>query len=121
MKQRRENTAPRRILLGSIALSLANAIAAAFGLSPALHRLTDIVVWPVLTVPIAGIGLCAIILVWINSFMTNRAGQLLYVIHIVLAPFGYQLIGLPYLAGLLIALAPMPLYFGLMALSQHHE
>ncbi|HRL22884.1 MAG TPA: hypothetical protein PLG97_12730 [Alcaligenes sp.] len=102
-------------------MSLTNSIAGAFGLGPTLSWATGHSFWVSVTTPLAFTGIGFLIFSWINSLMSNRSGMILYTLNLVFAPFGYGLLGLPYLLGLALAIAPMPLYFGTRWLSDLFE
>lgn len=104
---------PAIALFGAFALSLANCLAAAFGLAPALGWVTGLQLWGGVTVPLTLVGLGWLAYSWVNTLMGNRAGMAIYGVNLLLAPFGYGLIGLPWALGAVLALAPVPFYLGL--------
>lgn len=112
---------PTIALFGALFLSIANIIAGAFGLGPALTSVTGRPFWLSITTPLAFIGIGSLVFAWIESLMSSRAGMLIYALNVWLAPFGYELLGFPYTVGLTLAIAPMPLYFGLNWLASKFE
>ncbi|MCB5408660.1 hypothetical protein [Pseudogemmobacter faecipullorum] len=112
---------PALALAGSLILSLANIIAGAFGLRPALVSLTGLELPGLLLTPLALLAAAALILSWVNSLMSNRAGMGLYLGNALLAPFGYAQAGLPWPLGLALALAPIPFYRGISLLAGRGE
>ena len=108
---------PMIAVFGALFFSLANIVAGASGLGPALQGVTGLSLWPGLTAPLALLGMAALILWWLNGLFGNQAGMILYALNLVLAPFGYLLWGLPLWLGLGLAVAPLPFYHGLCWLS----
>ncbi|AZR94373.1 hypothetical protein BBB39_11695 [Bordetella trematum] len=104
---------PSIALFGSLTLSLANLIAAILGLAPALAWATGWNAPAIVAIPLAIAAYGWLIISWVNSLMSNRAGTVIYALNILLAPFGYAHAGLPYLLGLALALSPVPFYVGL--------
>ncbi|MGB3277515.1 MAG: hypothetical protein WBA82_15115 [Castellaniella sp.] len=109
---------PEVALFGASILSLVNILAGAFGLGPALTWATGLPFWMSITTPLAFVGIGFLIYSWINSLMSNFSGMAIYFLNILLAPFGYALLGLPYPLGLALALAPLPFYSGMRWLSE---
>ena len=112
---------PGVALAGSLLLSVINVVASAFGLGPALNWATGLEFWLSITTPLALIGIGCLVYSWVNSLMSNFSGMLIYFVNIVLAPFGYELFGLPYFLGLAIALAPLPFYSGLRLIADKRD
>lgn len=112
---------PKLALLGSLLLTLVNIIASAFGLGTALTWATGMQFWFGITMVLALAGIGLLIYSWINSLLSNFSGMAIYIVNICLAPFGYEYFGLPYVAGLIIALAPVPFYSGLKWVSGKFE
>lgn len=104
---------PEVALFGASFLSVLNSIAAAFGLGPALSWATGLPFWISITTPLAVVGIAFLAYSWVQSLLSNFSGMAIYLVNIVLAPFGYELLGLAYPIGLVIALAPLPFYSGI--------
>lgn len=102
-------------------LSIINIFAAAFGLGPALTWLTGVEFWSSITTPLALLGIGVLIYSWVNSLLSNLSGMGIYIVNVALAPFAYGLLGLPYAVALAIAMAPLPIYWGLGWLSEKLE
>lgn len=105
----------------SFGLSVINMIAAVVGLNPALVWMTTFSIYPVITFIVGVITIGLLILSWVNSFMSNRGGILIYLGNVLFAPFGYQVIGFPWEIGLALAVMPYPLYFGMMYVAERGE
>ncbi|MCB5364073.1 hypothetical protein H0484_09975 [Pusillimonas sp. CC-YST705] len=112
---------PEVAIFGALFLSLLNVLAAAFGLGPALTWATGLPFWVSISTPLAFVGIGILIYSWINSLMSNFSGMAIYFVNVMLAPFGYELLGLPYLIGLAIAATPLPFYSGLRWLSEKFD
>ena len=112
---------PAFALLGAFLLSCANVVASAFGLGPALTWVTGISFWDSIPTVLGFAVLALLIYSWVESLMSNLAGMAVYVVNILFAPFGYELLALPYWLGLAIALAPLPFYFVMRSLSDRLE
>lgn len=108
---------PEIALFGALFLSLLNILAGGFGMGPALYWATDQPFPIFLTAPLAFLGMGFLVYSWLNTLMSNRAGLLLYLVNILVAPFGYALVGAPHSLGLALAIAPMPFYFGIKWIS----
>lgn len=106
---------------GALLLSIVNIFASAVGFGPALTWATGMSFWSGITTTLAFVGIGFLIFSWINSFMSNVSGMAIYSVNILLAPFGYEYLGLSYSLGLVIALSPLPLYTGLGWLSQKFQ
>lgn len=101
----------------SLCISIVNMIVSIIGFSPALTWYTGLQITPVLAILFAFIIVGILVLSWINSFMSNYAGMLIYWVNLLFAPFGYHYLGLPYWLGIVFAASPLFLYFGVMYLS----
>lgn len=108
---------PALTLWGALGISCFNIIAAIIGFNPALIWIINIAIWPVITAIIAAIIIWRLILSWLGSFMGNHVGMLIYYCNLILAPFGYHSLGIPWWLGITFAAAPLPFYFGMMRLS----
>ena len=112
---------PAFALLGAFLLSCANVVASAFGLGPALTWVTGISFSDSIPTVLGFAVLALLIYSWVESLMSNLAGMAVYVVNILFAPFGYELLALPHWLGLAIALAPLPFYFVMRSLSDRLE
>lgn len=101
----------------SLCISLVNMIASIIGFSPALTWYTGLHITPVLAIPFVFIIVGILVVSWVNSLMSNYAGMLIYWVNLLLAPFGYHYLGLPYWLGIFFAASPLLIYFGGMHLS----
>lgn len=112
---------PEIAFFGALLVSLANIVAGSFGLGPALTWATGLPFWLGITTPLAFAGIGFLLFLWIQSLLSNSFGMVIYAANILLAPFGYELFGVPYALGLALALAPMPFYHGVKWLSDQFE
>lgn len=94
----------------AFSLSVINTIAGIFGLTPAINWLLALNLPFVVILPFAALIWGALLVSWLNAGLTNSAGTLIYAANILAAPFCYQLMGIPYSIGLLIAALAWPFY-----------
>ncbi|RKG32299.1 hypothetical protein [Acinetobacter tianfuensis] len=102
-------------------VSAANIVAAVAGFGAALKWLSSVSINPLISVTAAVVIMGFLVVSWINSLMGNHAGKLIYLINILVSPFGYHAFGLPYWLGLSLAFAPYFLYFGAAYLVEQTE
>lgn len=99
-------------------LSVLNILAGIVGLPHAINWLLGTELPWYFIIPFAALIWISLVVSWINSLMGNVAGKLIYGANALAAPFGYEMLGVPYVAGLGIALLPLPIYFWIPSLMQ---
>lgn len=112
---------PSFALWGALFLSVVNIVASFFGLGPALTWVLGLPVWQWMAIPLAVVGIGFLVYRWVNSLMSGFAGMGIFWLNVLLAPFGYGLLGLSYAQGLIIAIAPYPFYFGIRWISDQFQ
>lgn len=105
----------------AFAVSIINIIATIIGFNSLIKSFIPVPMNSILSSSIALIIMVFLVLFWINSLMSNSAGQLIYWINLFIAPFGYHVIGLPYWIGIILALSPYFIYFGITSFFERNR
>ena len=104
-------------LFGSAFLSVINILAGVAGWGPVVAWFVDLRLSGFITVPLALFGIGYLLFSWLESGLSNSAGMAIYLLNVVVAPFGYVSWGLPLWLGIALSLSPIPFYSGVNALS----